>query len=212
VIALQNLSKKWIAIGLVVALAVVAVLTWLGPVEKVLGENLRLVLLHGAWVWAGKIAFALSGLAGLLYLAFRRPWQHDASQALAHTGLVFWLTYLPMSVLIQQINWGGIAWQEPRFRIPLAFGVAAVLLQIAVGLFNTHWLTALVNLVFASALWVALRGAENFLHPNSPVFGGNSVRIQSHFLLLLAAALVVGMLLTVLLFPARKTTSQPEIK
>ena len=29
-----------------------------------------LVLLHGAWVWAGKIAFALSGLAGLLYLAF----------------------------------------------------------------------------------------------------------------------------------------------
>ncbi len=72
-IALQNLSKKWIAIGLVVALAVVAVLTWLGPVEKVCWGKPA----SGAPAWCvglgRKIAFALSGLAGLLYLALRRP-------------------------------------------------------------------------------------------------------------------------------------------
>jgi hypothetical protein len=96
-----------------------------------------------------------------------------------------------MSVLIQQINWRWNCLAGTPFPDSPCFWGGGGLLQIAVGLFNTLRLTALVNLVFASALWVALAGAENF-PPELAVFGGNSVRIQSHFLLLLAAALVVG--------------------
>ena len=61
----RNLT--WIA--LVFTVIAIAVITVLGPTERTLGENLRLVVLHGAWVWAGKLLFAAAAIAGLLGLA-----------------------------------------------------------------------------------------------------------------------------------------------
>ncbi len=178
-IALQNLSKKWIAIGLVVALAVVAVLTWLGPVEKVLGENLRLVLLHGAWVWAGKIAFALSGLAGLLYLASAAPGSMMLRRHWRIPVWFFWLTYpyRNCSHPADQLGWNCLA-GTPFPDSPCFWGGGGFAANCS--RFVQH---PLADRPGQPCLCLSLVGcfarAENFLHPNSPVFGGNSVRIQS---------------------------------
>jgi hypothetical protein len=172
-------------------LAVIALVTALAPLEKTLGARVRLVYYHGAWVWTGKAAYGLAaaaGLAGLLLPAARRRWA-AWSLALGRAGLVFWLTYLPLSLLVQQINWGGIYWNEPRWRVPAAFGVAAVLLQVALVLFNQPVLTALANLVFGVALWVGLANVQNVLHPDSPIFGSGSLRIEAFFIALLALSL-----------------------
>ena len=40
----------------------------LAPLERTLGEGARLVYFHGAWVWAGKIAFGAAAAAGLVGL------------------------------------------------------------------------------------------------------------------------------------------------
>ena len=173
-------------------LILIAAVTAAAPLEKTLGARVRLVYFHGAWVWAGKAAFALAGLAGLAALAAfarsRRPGMRSAqrrwaawSLALGRAGMVFWLTYLPLSLLVQQLNWGGIYWDEPRWRVPLAFGVAGVALQAALVLFDQPMLTALGNLVFGAALWIGLANVQNVLHPDSPIFGSGSLRIELFF-------------------------------
>ena len=103
------------------------------------------------------------------------------SLALGRAGLVFWLTYLPLSLLVQKLNWGGIYWDEPRWRVPLAFGVVAAALQVALVLFDRPVLTALGNLVFGLALWIGLANVQNVLHPDSPIFSSGSVRIELFF-------------------------------
>ncbi|WP_322507454.1 hypothetical protein [Anaerolinea sp.] len=186
--------RRWV--WMLVNLALIALLTAVVPPEKTLGERIRLVYFHGAWVWTGKIAFALAGLGGLAALIFLLacsrlyPRWAEISLALGRTGLFFWLTYLPVSLLVQQINWGGIFWDEPRWRIPATFGVVAVLVQVAISLFDLPWLTALVNTVFGAALWLALGGAENVLHPDSPIFSSNSVPIEGFFVALLGLSLL----------------------
>lgn len=178
--------KSWLIFAF--TLAAIALVTAFAPLEQTLGERIRLVYLHGAWVWAGKVAFACAALAGLAALFTRtRKWM-NASLALGRAGLVVWLTYLPMSLVVQQVNWGGIFWDEPRWRIPFAFGVAALLVQAALWLFDQPLIAAAVNLVFGAALWWALGGIENVLHPDSPIFQSGSARIQIFFILLLALA------------------------
>lgn len=178
----------WLA--LTVLAAVIAAL--LGPTERTLGENLRLVLLHGAMVWTGKLVFAGAGLAGLAGLLSRRSAWHSASLALGRSGLVFWLLYLPMSLVVQMQNWGGIFWDEPRWRIPFTFGVVALLLQLGLWIMKQPLISSTANLVFAALLWWQLGGITNVLHPDSPVFGSNSSAIPIFFLILLALCLLIA--------------------
>ncbi|MBI4927468.1 MAG: hypothetical protein HY835_06870 [Anaerolineae bacterium] len=178
--------------SLLLSLLIIAAVTAVSPLEKTLGANVRLIYFHGAWVWTGKVAFALAGAVGLAALLFPglRARLAGWSLALGRAGLVFWLTYLPLSLLVQQLNWGGIFWDEPRWRVPAAFGVAAVLVQVALTLFNSAVLTALANLVFGAALWIALAQTQNVLHPDSPIYGSGSLRIEFFFSLLVALSLV----------------------
>jgi len=187
------------AAPLIAVLALTALTASLAPVEKTMGESARLVYFHGAWVWAGLITFAAAALAGALGLAARglraaAGW----SLALGRAGLFFWLTYLPMSLLIMQIYWGGLFLDEPRWRIPFAFGVAAVLLQIGLAVMRTPWITCLGNLIFGAALWVSLARADEILHPDSPVFQSGSTSIQGFFVALVLLSLLFGGLLAAL--------------
>lgn len=195
--------KAWIIFAC--TLAAIALVTAFAPLEKTLGERIRLVYLHGAWVWAGKIAFACGALAGLAALLARSQKWAGWSLALGRAGLVIWLTYLPMSLVVQQVNWGGIFWDEPRWRIPLAFGVAALLIQVALWLFNQPFIASAVNLVFGVALWWVLGGIENILHPDSPIFQSGSARIQIFFVLLLLLAIFLAGQITFLFHRAPQT-------
>lgn len=190
--------RRRLFLSLLLTLTLIAVLTALGPAERTLGANLRLVLLHGAWVWSGKLLFAAAGVCGLAAILSPARWA-DWSRALGWSGLLFWLTYLPMSLLVQQQNWGGIFWDEPRWRIPFTFGTAGVLLQSGLLALNQPRLTGFANAAFGLALWLALGGAVNILHPDSPVAQSASPAIRLTFGLLLGLALLAGGQLTLLL-------------
>ncbi len=181
-------SSLWLGLTILVT----AVATFFGPVERILGGNLRLVLLHGALVWTGKIAFAAAALTGLIALILRRKSWHDASLALGRTGLIFWLIYLPMSLVVQMQNWGGIFWDEPRWRVPFTFGVVAVLLQVGLWIMKQPGLSSAANLVFGALLWWQLGGITNVLHPDSPVFSSSSADIPVFFLILLGLCLLAA--------------------
>jgi hypothetical protein len=193
---LLSLGSLLVLIGLVTALA---------PIERTLGTRARLVYFHGAWVWSGKVAFAaaaISGLAGLaLPLGSARKWGlQRASVALAWVGMFFWLTYLPLSLVVQQMNWGGIFWEEPRWRVPLAFGIVGTLLQAGLFLIEDLRLASGANGVFGAALWWFLGNIENVMHPDSPIFQSDAVTIQVFFAGLVLLSVLFGALLAALLY------------
>jgi hypothetical protein len=193
--------RRWLPYSLAVTIALIALATAFGPQEKTLGSHLPLVILHGAWVWTGKLLFAAAGLAGLAGLALRRANWQRLSQTLGRSGLLYWLTYLPMSLVVQQVNWGGIYWDEPRWRIPLAYGVVGLLLQIGLSLMERPALTCIANALFALGLWWQLGATGNVLHPDAPLFGNGAQAITVYFIGILALVLLSALQTTALLLP-----------
>jgi hypothetical protein len=180
-----------------IAILVIALLAFLGPEEKSLGSNVRIVYLHGAWVLAAEAAFLAAGLAGLIGLIARKDSFHAWSAALGRTGIIFWLTYLPLSLFAMQSNWNGLFLAEPRFRLALIFAITGVLLQLGLWLFNLPWLTSLGNLLFIIALRVVFATAENIMHPPpSPIFSSGNSLIIGFFILLNLLAWVAAYFLT----------------
>lgn len=170
--------KSPLTLFFITVLAIV-ILALFGPEEQSLGSNVRIVYLHGAWVLAAEVAFIAAGLAGLAGLIARRLAFHNWSAALGRTGVVFWVTYLPLSLFAMQSNWNGLFLAEPRFRLALIFAITGSLLQIGLWLFNMAWLTSLANILFIITLRVVFSSAQNIMHPPpSPIFNsGNDVII-----------------------------------
>lgn len=180
-----------------ISLLAIVILTLFGPEEKSLGANVRLVYVHGAWVLTAEIAFLLAALVGLLGLLLRRDLFHAWSAALGRTGIVFWVTYLPLSMLAMQANWNGLFLAEPRFRLAMTFAVTGVLLQIGLWMMNTKWLTSLANILFIIILRIIFSTAENVMHPPpSPIFNSGLWNVIFFFVALNLLAWVAGFFLT----------------
>jgi hypothetical protein len=192
-------------IAFFVVLAVIALTTLLGPEEKSLGSNVRVVYLHGAWVMAAEFAFiaaALAGAAGLLarFAKQRSPREssfHRWSAALGRTGIVFWVTYLPLSLWAMQANWNGLFLAEPRFQFALNFAVVGILLQVGLWIFRQPVLTSIANIAYILALRIIFTTADNIMHPPpSPIFSSGLWNVIFFFVGLNLLAWLAAYLLT----------------
>ncbi len=180
-----------------ITLIVIALFAFFGPEEKSLGASVRIVYLHGAWVLTAEVALLAAGLAGLVALLTRRAGLHAWSAALGRTGIIFWVTYLPLSLWAMESNWNGLFLSEPRFRLAAIFAVTGVLLQIGLWLIDTPWITSLANLVFIVVLRLTFATAQNVMHPPpSPIFNSGNYVIIGFFLALNLLALVAAYFLT----------------
>ncbi len=190
---IRLLHTRYIAwVWITVTLIAIGILTVFGPAEHSLGTHIRIVYLHGAWVWASIAAFCLAALFGILGLSLRRDSFHRWSEAFGRTGLIFWITYLPLSLWAMQSNWNGLFLAEPRWRLALIFAIAGLLLQAGLSLAANPSLTSAMNLGYFLALGVALWKTPYVMHPSSPILNSSAWRIQLFFfgllfLILLAA-------------------------
>ncbi len=175
----------------VLLLIVVAGLMELGPPERTLGVNVRVVYLHGAWVWTALLGFAASALAGLIGLWRRGRWP-QRSVAIGQAAAFFWVTYLPLSLWAMQTNWNGLFLQEPRWRVGLDFAIIALLLQGAILLFDRPRLAGALNAGFFAALAWTLSRTEQVMHPPSPIASSGSSSIRGFFALLVLACLLAA--------------------
>ncbi len=183
--------------NLFIIVIAIALLTLISPEEKSLGANVRIVYLHGAWVLTAEITFIFAALAGLLGLILKNDIFHAWSAALGRTGIVFWVTYLPLSLFAMQSNWNGLFLAEPRFRLAMMFAVTGILLQIGLWIFNISWLTSLGNIIYIVVLRVIFSTAENIMHPPpSPIFNSGNYVIIGFFVGLNLLALLAAYFLT----------------
>ena len=181
---------NWLWLG--ITLALIAVATLLGPAERTLGSQVRIVYLHGVWVWTALAAFVASAVAGLAGLFTRRASWHCWSRDLGRTGLLFWITYLPVSVWAMQATWHGLFLSEPRWKLALVFCIAGLLMQVGLHLINDLRLTSLGNLGYIFMLIFTLLRAENVMHPASPILTSDVRLIQVYFFGLLALMLLAA--------------------
>jgi hypothetical protein len=180
-----------------ITVIVIALLALFGPEEKSLGANVRIVYLHGAWVLSAELAFVAAAVAGLIALITRREMFHRWSAALGRTGIIFWITYLPLSLWAMESNWNGLFLSEPRFRLAVIFAVTGTLLQIGLWLINTSWITSAANIIFIVVLRIIFATASNVMHPPpSPIFNSGNYAIIGFFVALILLTLVAAYFLT----------------
>lgn len=183
----------WFLCALFAALGLAAI----GPQEKTLGQHVRLVYLHGAWVLTAELYLGLAALCGLVALLSRRGFFHNWSRAFGYTGLIFWVTYLPLSLLAMQANWNGLFLDEPRFRLGLTFAIFGILLQLGVTFLERPAATSLANVLFFLALWIAQRRTAYVLHPPpSPIFSSESLLLRVYFIILVLLTALAAWFLT----------------
>jgi hypothetical protein len=192
-------------IPLTVVAIFITLLILLSPEEKSLGANVRIVYLHGAWVLTAIMVLAAAGLSGLAGLITRGVRWHRWSQALGRTGMLFWITYLPLSLWAMETNWNGLFLSEPRWRIAAIFAVTGLLLQAGLALIDLPALTSGANLVFVIALAVSLLNVDTVLHPPpSPIFSSGNSRIEFFFIGLNSLTLLAAWLIARLWYRAAK--------
>ena len=162
-----------------------------GPAEKSLGVNVRVVYLHGVWVWAALAALIAAGAAGAAGIITQKTQLHAWSRALGRTGMLLWITYLPISMWAMQSNWNGLYLAEPRWRLALIFAVTGLLLQVGLSLIGRPLWTSAANLGFIAALLTALARTQEVMHPPSPILSSDSRLIQANFGWLLLISLLI---------------------
>ena len=181
----------------IATIILIALLALFGPEEKTLGSNVRIVYLHGAWVLTAEVAFFAAAIAGAIGLITKRVSFHRWSAALGRTGILFWLTYIPLSLWAMESNWNGLFLSEPRFRLAVIFAVTGTLLQLGLWLINTNWITSAANIIFIVVLRVIFATASNVMHPPpSPIFNSGNYAIIGFFLALILLTLVAAYFLT----------------
>jgi hypothetical protein len=164
----------------------------LGPREKSLGANVRLVYLHGAWVWTALLGFGAAALTGLAGFLLRRPTWPRTSIALGQAATLFWITYLPMSLIVMQANWNGLFLEEPRFRIGVNFALIALLLQAAILVLGRPGWASGLNILFMAGLGFSLATSREIMHPRSPIAESGLVTLQVYFIVLTLACSAAG--------------------
>jgi hypothetical protein len=190
----------------VLNLLAILVVTALGPAEKSLGTNVRVVYLHGAWVWAALFCFLTAAVSGIVGLIWRRENANLWSLALGRTGLIFWITYLPLSLWAMQANWNGLFLSEPRWRVAMVFAIGGLIMQIGITMLeNPAWASAF-NLVYMLILAYVLQSTDQVMHPGSPIFSSGAWRIQVYFLLLLVLTLLAAFQLSWMLYRWKNPT------
>lgn len=172
-------------------IAIIVIATFFGPEEKALGSNVRIVYLHGAWVLTAEITFiaaAIAGAIGLLAPFVAALDRHKTSflgwsEALGRTGIVFWVSYLPLSLWAMESNWNGLFLAEPRFRLALTFAVVGVLMQTGLWIIGNRLLTAVANIAYIILLRAIFAMTTNILHPPpSPIFNSGNYTIIGFFM------------------------------
>jgi hypothetical protein len=186
------MDKKSPVLWFLLSLIAIAAFALFGPAEKSLGTNVRVVYLHGAWVWTALVGVILAAVAGVGGLLLNRDDWHRWSRALGRTGLFFWITYLPISMWAMQTNWNGLFLAEPRWRVAFVFSIGGLILQFGITLLeDARWASG-ANILYAAALYLALQNAEQVMHPPSPILTSDAWKIQLFFAGLTALTLLAG--------------------
>lgn len=173
-----------------------AVVVGMAPTERTLGDGIRVVYVHVALIWTGMLGLLLAGLLGLVLLLIPRRTLARWLGALGKVAFGFYLASSLVSLVAQQVNWGGISWNEPRTEAMLQILAAALIVQILSGwVWDARIQGGLHALLGLVLLW-SWQTTPLQLHPDNPVGTSTSATIPLVFYGLFALSALAATWLT----------------
>lgn len=186
------LRPKFIVPSLVILTALIVITAFTSPLDKTLGDRVRMVYVHGAIIRVVMAILVIAGGLGLAYLVTRRATVFDWANAAFEGGLALWFVYLGTSVVTTLQAWGGIAWFEPRWLVTLQMtGLLPIVL--IVGLIVKHSpISAALFAIVPIVMMLLLAQARLVLHPLDPIGTSGSSTIQLAYGVMLSWWVLVG--------------------
>ncbi|MCA9939913.1 MAG: hypothetical protein KC418_14830 [Anaerolineales bacterium] len=179
-----------VLVGLMVIMGLVI---WLAPVDRTLGEGIKIVYVHVALTWTGMLQLVIAGILGLILLISENPGVQNWLTTLSRVGLGFFAAATLISLWAEIINWGGILWQEPRTSAMLRVLAAAIIAQVLHTWFRRPRIQGGLHLLVALYLTTSLLLAPRFFHPGNPIGASPSAAIQLAFYSLFALCFIAGL-------------------
>ena len=187
-----SLGRRAIAPSLAALAVAIVLVAVLAPADRILGDAVKMVYVHGAIVRVVLLTFVLAGLSGIGYQLFDRPAMLAWSMALERASLVLWTVYLAVSVVTTLQSWGAIAWFEPRWIASIQITGVAVIAYGLGALMKNDRLSAALNAAVAALLLFLLSRAQLVLHPLDPIAASTDVAIKFAYFSMLALWLLVA--------------------
>jgi hypothetical protein len=154
------LSRGGIGISLIVLAVAALALAWVAPNDVTLKGTSKVVYIHGALVWTALLAAMPVKRDNAL---------HVWALALGRTGLLFWIAYIPVSMLASRMAWNAVFLAEPRYTTAFRVLAVGVIVQVIVLLFNRPAVSSGLHVAQAAILWFLLLTTPSVLHPDSPI-------------------------------------------
>lgn len=193
-----NAVRRWtwpLLVGLVLMLAL---LLWLSPAERSLGQTVKLVYLHGALVRTAVLLFAISLPVNLVALLNGQSGWLAWGRALVWTALGVWLAHTLFSMVTTYATWGmAIAWFEPRTRFTFTVAVVGVLIVVAAYLVGSARFAALAFAVLVGLILALAPRLVAVQHPLDPIGSSPSDTIRAFYLAIQVVSLAIGGLVAV---------------
>jgi hypothetical protein len=178
--------RRFTLLGLL-CLALVALILLLMPLERTLGQVIKIVYLHGALSRAGMVGLVSAGVVGVFFLVLRRPSLAAWTRGLLLSGWIFWVAHFIVSMPATRLTWGPwIAWGEPRVTMTLQLAAAGLVVLLVTWLVKDDRFTAVAAALLALAVaWLAVQTGV-LRHPLDPIGSSPSATFQWVYLALLA--------------------------
>jgi hypothetical protein len=188
--------RFWQLIALCAVLA--ATILLIMPLEKTLGQVIKIVYLHGALSRAGMLGMFAAGVAGVLHLLTRRAALARWTTGFLLSGWGFWIAHFIVSMPATRLTWGPwIAWGEPRVTMTLQLAAAGLIVLLVSRMVGDARFTSAAAAALALAVGWMASGTGVIRHPLDPIGTSPSAIFQLIYLLLLipvvaAMVLVAG--------------------
>jgi hypothetical protein len=169
----------------------------LAPTERTLGAGIRTVYLHVALIWVGMAGLYLAGLLGAGVLGTGRDSLAAWMEAIAWVSFLTYTLSGLVSLVAQEVNWGGISWREPRTVAMIQIVALALIVRVLSTWFPQVRLQALLNLLVAAILFWLSRTVSLQLHPENAVGSTSAQAIRLSFFGLTALFALVAAWLAV---------------
>jgi hypothetical protein len=209
---LQRLgSARATLVGLGSLVILAGLLLWLAPNEKTLGAGIKPVYLHVALTWTGLVGLTVSALAGLSLLITARPGLDRWAQTIGWVAFGFFAAGFLLSLLASQMNWGGLAWGEPRNLTALNTLAIGLSVQIVNGWPIPLRGRGLLRLLPAAGYGLSAAAAPLILHPRNPITTSSSFGIQFAFFGMFAVCLLAASWLVLYLHSQGASLPRPPM-
>jgi hypothetical protein len=173
-------------------LLLMALLVWRAPVEQSLGQGIKIVYVHVGLIWAGMLGFALNGLLGLVTAVTGSKKLADWLHIIGLVSLSVFVVSVIVSLVAEQVNWGGIFWQEPRNTAVFSVTAVAIIVFVLNSWLPWWRVQGLLAAGLSAFAILTLPSAPMVMHPENPARTSSSMGIQYGFYGVFVLAVLMG--------------------